>query len=219
MIDDRIAGLVLAGGHARRMATGAPVTTRHGEPPPFRPGDDKPLLTVGGRTLLEAVITALDLPHIAISANGDPARFASFGLPVLPDGAFFDQGPLAGLLAGLEWAASLGMSALLTSPGDMPFLPKGLAHSLAPAPASVSSHGRRHHLVALWPVACSKELRRLLSTPGRRQVGYFADSIGMRYVEFAVRAGDPFANVNTQDDLLRARSSADEDQGRRSDNA
>ena len=211
-MDNRIAGLVLAGGQARRMATGAtPAGTRQGEPPFFRPGDDKPLLTVGGRTMLDAVIAAIDLPHIAISANGDPARFASFGLPVLPDGAFYDQGPLAGLLAGLEWAASLGMSALLTSPGDIPFLPKGLANSLAPPPASVSSHGRRHHLVALWPVACSKELRGLLSAPGRRHVGYFADSIGMRYVEFAVRAGDPFANVNTQDDLIRARSSADED--------
>ena len=164
--------------------------------------------------MLASVIAALDLAHIAISANGDPARFASFGLPVLPDGAFQGQGPLAGVLAGLEWAASLGMTALLTAPGDMPFLPKGLASALAPAPAGVSSHGQRHHLVALWPVACMSRLRRLLSAPGRRQVGFFAECIGMRYVDFAVPTGDPFANVNTQHELMRARASADEDQGR-----
>jgi molybdenum cofactor guanylyltransferase len=220
-MDNRTAGLVLAGGQARRMAADGkrivddpsePPASRHG--PAFRPGDDKPLLTVGGRTMLEAVIAALGLPDIAISANGDPARFASFGLPVLPDGAFQDQGPLAGILAGLDWAAALDMTTLLTAPGDMPFLPKGLADRLAPAPATASSQGQHHHLVALWPVACAPELRRLLSIPGRRQVAHFAKLIGMRYIEFVVPTGDPFANVNTQDDLTRARTSADQDHGR-----
>ena len=196
------------------LRDGPAVPNLPAENPNSYPGPDKPLLTVGGRTMLAAVIAALDLAHIAISANGDPARFASFGLPVLPDGAFQGQGPLAGVLAGLEWAASLGMTALLTAPGDMPFLPKGLACALAPAPAGVSSHGQRHHLVALWPVASMSCLRRLLSAPGRRQVGYFAECIGMRYVDFAVPTGDPFANVNTRDELMRARASADEDQGR-----
>ena len=187
----RVAGLVLAGGEARRMG-----------------GGDKPLLTVGRQSMLAAVIAALDLPHIAIAANGDPARFAAFGRPVLPDGAFQGHGPLAGVLAGLEWAASLGMTALLTAPGDTPFLPRGLAEWLAPAPGCVSSHGVRHHLIALWPVDHASTLRDLLSAPGSRRVGDFADRIGMRYADYDVRAGDPFANVNTRDDLARARTTA-----------
>jgi len=191
MMEKRTAALVLAGGEARRMG-----------------GGDKPLLTVGDRTMLESVIAALEVPNIAISANGDPARFAAFGRPVLSDGAFQGQGPLAGVLAGLDWAASLGMTALLTAPGDTPFLPLGLAKWLAPAPAGVSSGGHRHHLIALWPVGCAGSLRNLLSAPGSRSVAHFAERIGMRYAEFSVRADDPFANVNTLDDLNRARTKA-----------
>jgi len=200
----RTAGLVLAGGHGRRMAAQGPgrPTTSTGQ------GIDKPLLTVGGRTMLAAVIAALDLPHIAISANGDPARFATFGVPVLSDGEFQDQGPLAGVLAGLDWAASLGMTALLTAPGDTPFLPHGLADRLSPPPCCASSAGRRHHLVALWPVECRTELRALLSAPGPRDVAGFAERIGMRHVAFAVRPLDPFVNVNTRDDLARVRQQA-----------
>jgi molybdopterin-guanine dinucleotide biosynthesis protein A len=196
MTDSRIAALVLAGGEARRMG-----------------GGDKPLLTVGGRTMLASVIAALDVPDIAISTNGDPARFASFGVPVLPDGLFFGQGPLAGLLAGLEWAGSLGMDALLTAPGDTPFLPPGLAARLAPAPGCAQSRGRRHHLVALWPVNCAKALHDLLSAPGPRGVGVFSQQIQMRYVEIDVPARDPFANVNSPDDLAQARAYAPPDGG------
>jgi molybdopterin-guanine dinucleotide biosynthesis protein A len=185
------AALVLAGGEARRMG-----------------GGDKPLLTVGDRTMLAAVIAALEVQPIAISANGDPARFAAFGLPVLSDGAFRGQGPLAGILAGLDWAASLGMTALLTAPGDTPFLPRGLAAWLAPAPCSVSNAGHRHHLIALWPVDCADALRTMLSVPGTRRVAHFAERIGMRYAEYGVRTGDPFVNVNTQDDLAQARNEA-----------
>jgi molybdopterin-guanine dinucleotide biosynthesis protein A len=191
MIEQRTAAIVLAGGEARRMG-----------------GGDKPLLTVGNRTMLAAVIAALDVRHVAISANGDPARFAAFGLPVLSDGALHGQGPLAGVLAGLDWAASLGMSTLLTAPGDTPFLPRGLAAWLAPAPSCVSGGGHRHHLIALWPVDCADTLRELLSTPGPRRVAHFAERIGMRYAEYDVRSGDPFANVNTRDDLVQARAIA-----------
>jgi molybdenum cofactor guanylyltransferase len=88
MTDERIAGLVLAGGAARRMG-----------------GGDKPLLEVGGQPMLARVIAALGVTPIAISANGDPARFAEFGLPVLPDGDFAGQGPLAGGLAGYDMPA------------------------------------------------------------------------------------------------------------------
>ena len=190
MTDANTAALVLAGGAARRMG-----------------GGDKPLLTVGGRSMLESVIAALEIRPVAISANGDPARFAGFGLPVLGDGAFLGQGPLAGVLAGLEWAASLGKTALLTAPGDTPFLPRGLAAWLAPAPCCVTSAGRPHHLVALWPVDCTDALRALLSAPGSRRVAGFAERIGMRYAEFGMRTRDPFDNVNTYEDLTNARAS------------
>jgi molybdopterin-guanine dinucleotide biosynthesis protein A len=184
-----IAGLVLAGGQARRMG-----------------GTDKAMLTVGGRSMLAAVIAALDLPVMAISANGDPGRFGAFGLPVLPDGVFTDQGPLAGILAGLDWAAGLGLSALLTAPCDTPGLPAGLADALWPPPRGASSGGRLHHLVASWPVGFAGELRALLYGSGSRSVGRFAERIGMRYVEFPADPVDPFANVNTPQELARIRS-------------
>jgi molybdopterin-guanine dinucleotide biosynthesis protein A len=193
MTESRTAALILAGGQARRMG-----------------GGDKPLLTVGDRTMLAAVIVALQVQPVAISANGDPARFAAFGLPVLSDGAFHGQGPLAGVLAGLDWAASLGMTALLTAPGDTPFLPPGMATWLHPAPSCVSSAGHRHHLIALWPVDCADTLRNWLSVPGPRHVAHFAQRIGMRYVEYGVRKNDPFANVNTWEDLAQARIRAEQ---------
>jgi molybdenum cofactor guanylyltransferase len=196
----RVAGLVLAGGQARRMG-----------------GGDKALLPIGGRTMLAAVIAALDLPVIAISANGDPARFNGFGCPILSDGAFQDQGPLAGILAGLDWAAGLGMTALLTAPCDTPCLPSGLADRLWPPPRGAASGGRRHHLVASWPIACASALREMLSIPGSRSVGRFADAIGMQYVEFPEQAADWFINVNTPEELARARALPAQHQSRRSD--
>jgi molybdenum cofactor guanylyltransferase len=191
MTEDRTAALVLAGGEARRMG-----------------GGDKPLLTIGGRSMLASVIAALDVRPTAISANGDPARFAAFGLPVLSDGIFQGQGPLAGLLAGLLWAESLGIATLLTAPGDTPFLPPGLAARLRPAPCCASSNGARHHLVALWPVSSAKILHSLLAAPGSRRVADFAERIGMRHIDFTVESADPFVNVNTPDELTRARAIA-----------
>ncbi len=185
---ERTAALVLAGGGARRLG-----------------GIDKPLLPLAGATILARIIARLDAVDIAISANGDRARFASFGLPVLPDGAFGGEGPLAGLLAGLDWAAWRGAASLLTVPGDTPFIPAGLAAALHPAPACAASGGRVHHLVALWPVTCRTLLRCNLSVSGSRAVGSFAASIGMRYVDFPVRSPDSFLNVNTPDDLALAR--------------
>ncbi len=189
----RLFGLALAGGAARRMG-----------------GGDKPLLDVGGQRMLEHVLARLsaEAEAVAISANGDPARFAAFGLPVLDDGAFAGQGPLAGVLAGLDWAARLGGEMLLTVPGDSPFVPAGLAAALAPAPACAASGGRAHFLVALWPVSRRDQLRGLLSAGGPRSVGGFAASIGMRRVDFPNSTGDPFLNVNTQQDLAAARAIA-----------
>lgn len=183
------AALILAGGAARRLG-----------------GIDKPLLELDGTSLLARIITALtgQALRIALSANGDPARFASFGLPVLPDGDFAGQGPLAGVLAGLDWAAAQGVESLLTVPGDTPFIPPDLAASLAPAPACAASDGQAHHLVALWPVAARTQLRRFLTEPGPRRVRDFAAQLDMRRVAFPARAWDPFHNVNTPDDLATA---------------
>ena len=169
---------------------------------------DKPLLFVGRQTMLGAVIKALDIPNTAISANGDPLRFAAFGLPVLSDGVFQGQGPLAGVLAGLKWAASLGMTALLTAPGDTPFLPPGLAAMLSPPPCTVRHGGRTHHLIALWPVSCLENATTFLRAPGSRRAKDFASEIGMRTIDFPVGSADPFANINTPEELILAREVA-----------
>jgi molybdopterin-guanine dinucleotide biosynthesis protein A len=180
--------LILAGGGARRLG-----------------GVDKPLLTVGGQTILARIIETLELPDIAISANGDPSRFAASGLPVLTDGAFAGEGPLAGILAGLDWAGSIDAGALLSVPGDTPFVPRGLAAALSPPPACAASDGRVHHLIALWPLSVRDALRDYLSQPGARHVGRFAATIGMRRVDFPRHTWDAFLNVNTPSDLETAR--------------
>lgn len=189
-----IAAVILAGGQARRMG-----------------GVDKPLLRLAGRPILAHILDRLagQAAPIAISANGDPARFAAFGLPVLPDGGPMGQGPLAGLLAGLNWAAGQGADVLLTVPGDTPFIPADLVATLAPAPSRAASLGRAHHLLALWPIAARAPLHDLLSHPGPRSVGAFGDRIGMRPVDFPAMDGptgpyDPFLNINTPDDLAKA---------------
>ena len=189
----KVAALVLAGGSARRLG-----------------GVDKPLLALGGLPLLARILDRVGLPDIAISANGDPARFAMFGLPVLDDGPFVGQGPLAGVLAGLDWAERLNAGALLTIPGDTPFVPAGLAEALAPAPACAASNGRVHHLVALWPVSCLDGLRAVLAVNGRRDVRHFAELIGMRPVDFGTMKRDPFTNINTREDIAAARAMLDE---------
>jgi molybdenum cofactor guanylyltransferase len=196
MTRTEVAALVLAGGRARRLG-----------------GGDKPLLLLGRTPMLTRIIDMLrpEAAAIAVSANGDPTRFAAFGLPVLPDGAFADAGPLAGVLAGLDWAAACGAQALLTVPGDTPFVPAGLAQRLAPPPACAVSAGRVHSLVALWPIGCRDRLRALLGAPGRRDVRYFAAEIGMRQVDFAMAKWDPFLNVNTPEDLAVARAIAEQD--------
>jgi molybdenum cofactor guanylyltransferase len=190
----RPAALILAGGRAERLG-----------------GAEKPLIRIGGRTILERILAALgdDVAAVALSANGDPSRYSRFGLPVLPDGPFAGQGPLAGLLAGLDWAATLGAAELLSLPGDTPFLPPGLAARLAPAPAVAASGSRRHHLVALWPVTARTSLAARLAAPGSRAVAAFAVTLGPRVVEFPASPYDPFLNINTPDDLARGQAIAE----------
>jgi molybdopterin-guanine dinucleotide biosynthesis protein A len=182
-----IVALALAGGQARRMG-----------------GGDKVLLPLGGATVLDAMLARLapQVAQVAISANGDAARFGRFGLPVLADPPWA-QGPLAGVAAGLTWAAGLGAASLLTVPGDTPFIPKDLVARLRPAPAWAESGGAVHRLVALWPVAAGPLLEAWLRGGGSLRVLDFGLSLGMRGVAFP-ETPDPFLNINTPADLAQA---------------
>jgi molybdopterin-guanine dinucleotide biosynthesis protein A len=181
-----IASLVLAGGRAMRLG-----------------GVDKPLLRLGDATIIDHVLLCLPSGPTAISANGDPARYAHLGLPVLAD-QVAGRGPLGGVLRGLGWAAGLGAEMLLTVPGDTPFLPPDLAARLSPGPSWAESPTGLHPLVALWPVACAPDLAAWLAAQPSGRVRAFGERIGMRGVWFG-EGGDPFLNVNTPEELERAR--------------
>jgi molybdopterin-guanine dinucleotide biosynthesis protein A len=138
-----------------------------------------------------------------------PAWFAPFGLPVLNDGALAGQGPLAVVLTGLGWAAAQGCMTRLTVPGDTPFIPAELVDRLAPAPACAASAGHAYHLVALSPVTARSALHAWPAQPGPRRVRDFAAPLSQQQIDFAAVAFDPFLNVNTPEDLTRARALAD----------
>jgi molybdopterin-guanine dinucleotide biosynthesis protein A len=185
--------VILAGGLSRRMG-----------------GGDKGLLPWGEGTVLSAIRDRLarQAAPLALSANGDPARFAALGLPVLPDPLPGYPGPLAGVLAALLWAEALGAPQVLTVPGDAPFLPPDLAGRLtaAGAPAVAASGGRDHPVCGLWPAALAPLLRDTLAR-GERRVRAFTETIGARTVDFPVPDGapDPFLNLNTPEDAAEAR--------------
>jgi len=192
-------GLILAGGQARRMG-----------------GGDKALLPLGGQTLLARVIERLgpQCSALALSANGDPGRFAEFALPVLSDERPDFSGPLAGLLAGLDYAQTTAdIADVVTMAADTPFLPLDLVMRLRGARAAAGSEiavarsgGREHHLAALWPVSIAGALRRALFDEGLRKVGVFASRYRLIHADWAIEPLDPFFNVNTPEDLLRAES-------------
>ena len=157
-------GVILAGGLARRMG-----------------GGDKPLREIGGRTILARVIARLapQCECLVLSANGDPLRFASFGLPVVADGVKDYPGPLAGILAGLDWAAAHRPDAqwILSAPGDCPFLPRDLVARLSQAVSAhgaelavAASQGRSHPVIGLWKVSLRDALRQALVAEGLRKV-------------------------------------------------
>ncbi|GGF35354.1 molybdenum cofactor guanylyltransferase [Aliidongia dinghuensis] len=195
--EERPLAVVLAGGLARRMG-----------------GSDKPLLLLGGRPVLDHVLARLrpQVSGLALNANGDPARFSDFGLPVLPDPLPGWPGPLAGILAALDWAAAAGAGHVLTVPGDTPFLPADLVEQLGrsvadgAAAAFATSAGRRHPIVGLWPVAARDALRHGVADAGMRRVDDWARSLDAVPVEFPIGAVDPFFNVNTPEDLRTAES-------------
>jgi len=183
----RVAGLILAGGQGSRMG-----------------GADKALLPLAGQPLLAHVLArvAPQVATMAVSANGEAARLAGFGLPVLADApGCAGEGPLAGVLAGLNWAAATGAERLLVVPCDTPFLPADLAARLAAAPAAAfaAAGGRDHASVALWRVADRAALAALFAGGERRLRAALA---GAARVEFA--APEAFANINTAADLAQA---------------
>jgi molybdopterin-guanine dinucleotide biosynthesis protein A len=184
-----IAALILAGGAGSRLG-----------------GVDKAFINLAGRPLLAHLLARLvpQTKTIAISANGALARFAAFGLPVLPDGTLAGKGPLAGVAAGLAWAAGQGANALLTVPVDTPFIPADLAANLHPAPAVAAWQGRQHHLVATWPVTTLSVLLNFLAAPGEYKVRGALALCGARQVAFTAPQ-DPFLNINTPAELAAAR--------------
>lgn len=193
-------GVILAGGLARRMG-----------------GADKGLLDLGGRSLL-AELTERLLPQCAgliLNANGDPERFRDLGLPVAPDGVPGFLGPLAGILAGMDAAADLGLPQILTAASDTPFPPRDLRERLEAAAARESRpiamaatrmEGRLmpHPTFGLWPVALREDLRKALGA-GVTRVRTWAEGHGAALAEFPVEPFDPFFNVNHPEDLAQAR--------------
>ncbi|WP_322866575.1 molybdenum cofactor guanylyltransferase MobA [Aquicoccus sp. G2-2] len=207
----RVLGVILAGGLATRMG-----------------GGDKALLALGERPLLGHVIDRLapQVAGLALNANGDPARFSEFGLSVLPDSIAGHPGPLAGVLAGLDWAADQGAEAVVSVAGDTPFFPRdlvtrlqcagaGMAHPLVLAATprdedmqtkSKSRSGLiRHPTFGLWPVALRDDLRAALAG-GLRKVVQWSEAHDGREALFETGAIDPFFNVNTPDDLRQAQA-------------
>jgi molybdopterin-guanine dinucleotide biosynthesis protein A len=189
--------LVLAGGRATRMG-----------------GGDKALLPFAGSTLLDHVLdrVAAQGSRMLLSANGDPARFAKFGVPVLADTLPDFPGPLAGVLAGLDWLLEQAPQTadLLTVPTDTPFLPRDLVARLLAARAAegatlacAASGGRKHPVIGLWPAALGPALRMALAG-GVRRVGEFAAGYPRAVVAFDTAPVDPFLNVNTPVELAAA---------------
>ena len=193
-----VAGILLAGGQSRRMG-----------------GGDKCLRPLGATTILARVIerAAPQVAALALNANGDPARFAPFGLPVIADSIPDFAGPLAGVLAGLDWAASRGAgdSHVASFATDAPFLPNDLVARFVAAReregaelVCAASGGRTHPVFGLWPIALRDTLRRAMVEEGIRKVDAWTARYRLAIVDYPVEPFDPFFNTNRPDDLAVA---------------
>ena len=199
---ERVAGVILAGGLSRRMG-----------------GGDKGLRELGGKPLMQHVIERLSrqAAPLAINANGDASRFAGFGLPVIPDASQEFAGPLAGVLAGMRWAAEVAPGArfIVTAACDTPFFPDGLvakflatAGDTYPSIVLAMSAGQVHPVFGLWPVALADDLANALAS-GTRKVLHWTDRHQHFTTEFPPvnlggKLADPFFNANTPDELAEA---------------
>jgi molybdopterin-guanine dinucleotide biosynthesis protein A len=193
-----IPGVLLAGGLARRMG-----------------GGDKPMRTIAGRTILDRVIARLNpqCNGLVLNANGDPARFAAFGLPVIADGVADFPGPLAGILAALDWAAANrpDVKLVLSAAGDCPFLPRDLVSRLHGALeaekaelAVAASDGQSHPVIGLWSVALREQLRHALVVEDIRKIDRWTARYKLATVTWPTSPLDPFFNANTMDDIAEA---------------
>ena len=199
-----VAGVLLAGGLSRRMG-----------------GGDKGLLDVGGTSMMQRVVDrfAPQVSSLAINANGDPGRFARFDLPVVADTIDGNVGPLAGVLAGMRWAAASAPEArwIATVSTDAPFLPRDLVVRLRTAAMEARgaipiarSDGNLHPVIGLWPIDLADDLEAALRDEGVRKVLRWTDRHGTVPVDFALvemagRDVDPFFNANTPEELEEAR--------------
>jgi molybdopterin-guanine dinucleotide biosynthesis protein A len=197
----KIAGVILAGGLARRMG-----------------GGDKALLSLGGETLLGRVIARLEpqVGEMVLNANGDPGRFAEFGLPVVADTVAGFAGPLAGILAGMRWAAARGHTHVASAAGDTPFFPADLVARLA---AAASTGGQpialaatndperglsEHPTFGLWPVDLADNLEEALTVGNMRKIIVWTSRHGCARAVFDEDTEFPFFNVNTPEDMVEA---------------
>jgi molybdopterin-guanine dinucleotide biosynthesis protein A len=196
---DAVAGVILAGGRATRMG-----------------GRDKAFLVLDGRPLVEHAVARMkpQVAALAINSNADPEQFSAcaHGVPLVADLDDRRSGPLAGVLAGLRWAASLPRQplALVSAAVDTPFFPADLVERLVEAAgdggaiAVAACHGARHPTFALWPLALAGDLARFIDN-GSLKVTDFIDMHNARTVDFAPSGHvDPFFNINAPADLARA---------------
>ena len=200
-----IPGVLLAGGLARRMG-----------------GGDKPMRSIAGKTILERVIARLkpQCAGLILNANGDPARFAGFGLPVIADTVADFPGPLAGILAALDWMAEHRpeVKHVLSAAADCPFLPRDLVARLTAARATeaaelavAASGGQSHPVIGLWKVALREELRHALTVESIRRIDRFTARYRLATVSWPTSPVDPFFNANTAEDLAEAERLAAQD--------
>lgn len=193
-----IVGVVLAGGLARRMG-----------------GGDKGLIALRDRPILDHVLERLapQVDRIIVNANGEPARLAGYGLPIVADSVEGFAGPLAGVLAGMEWAARECPDAdwIVTAATDTPFFPRDLVARLQQAVAdedaglACAASGHRHHPVfGLWPVALGPDLRHAMTVEDVRKVDVWTARHRLAVAAFADQPYDPFFNVNRPDDVAEA---------------
>ena len=191
-------GLVLAGGLARRMG-----------------GGDKALIRIGSETILQRALARLapQVTGIVLNANGDLSRFASFGLPAVADSVPDFAGPLAGILAGLDWIAANqpGTEWMVSVPGDCPFLPRDLVARLHAAriaegkPLACAHSGDwRHPVVGLWHVALREDLRHAITVEDLRKIEVWTARHGVALADWPTEPVDPFFNVNTPEDVETA---------------